>query len=86
MKFPCDRCGKCCANVNLSPLVSYLDRGDGSCRYLDTATKLCSIYEQRPEICRVELQFQKHYAEQYSWDDFVKLNLKACEALKNVCS
>jgi len=28
------------------------DRGDGACKYLEN--NVCSIYEQRPEICRVK--------------------------------
>ncbi len=27
-------------------------RGDGACVALDRATRLCTIYEQRPQVCR----------------------------------
>jgi Fe-S-cluster containining protein len=27
-------------------------RGDGACVALDPVTKLCTIYEQRPNVCR----------------------------------
>ena len=27
-------------------------RGDGACVALDAATRLCTIYEQRPQTCR----------------------------------
>ena len=27
-------------------------RGDGACVALDVATRLCTIYEQRPQTCR----------------------------------
>ena len=30
--------------------------GDGACVALDPLTKLCSIYEQRPQVCR---QFER---------------------------
>ncbi|WP_367179482.1 YkgJ family cysteine cluster protein [uncultured Oceanisphaera sp.] len=60
-EFPCYQCGKCCSNVHLSELTRYLDRGDGVCRHLDKVTKLCSIYNERPEICRVKVQYDKNY-------------------------
>ena len=52
--FPCDACGKCCRHVNLSEQTSYLDRGYGICHYFNESTNLCSIYETRPLVCRVE--------------------------------
>ncbi|WP_318367857.1 YkgJ family cysteine cluster protein [Enterobacter sp.] len=79
--FPCNQCGKCCANVHLSELTAGLDRGDGVCRHLDPATRLCSIYATRPEICRIDVQYALHYSQAYPWDTFVALNLEICEAL-----
>lgn len=79
--FPCNSCGKCCSNVHLSDMTKYLDKGDGTCRNLDETTNLCLIYDDRPDICRVELQYRKNYETLYSWDDFVTLNLKVCESL-----
>lgn len=80
--FPCDQCGACCKQVNLSEATSALDRGDGICKHLNTKTNLCTVYHDRPDICRIDSQYHLHYASQYSWDIFVKLNLDACEALK----
>ena len=80
-KFPCYSCGKCCANVHLSEITRPLSRGDGICRHLNTTTKRCNIYEDRPDICRVELQYQKHYSKHFSWDDFITINLEICESL-----
>ncbi|WP_084722394.1 YkgJ family cysteine cluster protein [Photobacterium aquae] len=79
--FPCNGCGKCCANVHLSDQTRTLDRGDGICRHLDTISRQCQIYEERPDICRVALQFERHYAAQFTWDEFVSLNLAICEQL-----
>ncbi|WP_318445132.1 YkgJ family cysteine cluster protein [Photobacterium leiognathi] len=79
--FPCNGCGKCCANVHLSEQTQELDRGDGICIHLDTVSKQCQIYEERPDICRVALQFERHYATQFSWNEFVSLNLTICEQL-----
>ena len=78
--FPCNQCGKCCSNVHLSELTQPLDRGDGVCRHLGKDMR-CNIYDTRPDICRVELQYQLNYSKQYSWDQFVAVNVEVCESL-----
>lgn len=80
--FPCDSCGKCCSNVHLSELTQELDRGDGICRHFDDSSLLCRIYDIRPDICRVELQYRNNYAHIYNWNEFVDLNLQVCKSLK----
>lgn len=82
--FPCTKCGVCCQNVNLATETQFLDRGDGTCRNYDAATKGCGIYEERPDICRVDKQYTIHYAQQYTWNEFVALNLQACELLQTL--
>lgn len=79
--FPCTACGKCCRRVNLSELTIYLDRGDGVCRHFNEQTNLCSIYEERPLVCRVEDFYKAHLSEIYSWDEFVKMNIEICNKL-----
>lgn len=79
--FPCTQCGKCCKNISLSKETIFLDRGDGICKYFNTKDYLCSIYEKRPEICRINNQYQNHYKKIYSWSDFVEINLQVCNAL-----
>ncbi|WP_415900554.1 YkgJ family cysteine cluster protein [Neptuniibacter sp. QD48_11] len=80
--FPCDKCGACCKQVNLSKATSSLDRGDGTCRHLDTTTNLCAIFNERPNICRVAWQYKNNYADLCSWIEFVNLNIDACKELK----
>ena len=79
--FPCTACGKCCRNFHLSEQTAYLNRGDGICRYFDTETNLCKIYENRPLISRVEDYYKTHLSHIYEWDEFVKLNLEICQKL-----
>ncbi|MDO8544746.1 MAG: YkgJ family cysteine cluster protein [Opitutaceae bacterium] len=64
---PCAGCGNCChLLVELAPHDDVPDElvvehdgvrcleqgGDGACVALDPITRLCSIYEQRPQVCR----------------------------------
>ena len=79
--FPCTQCGACCRHVNLSELTEYLDRGDGVCHHYDPDSKLCSIYNSRPEICRIDTLYHKNFKEKFTWNEFVELNLIACKQL-----
>ncbi|WP_338296459.1 YkgJ family cysteine cluster protein, partial [Escherichia coli] len=46
--FPCNQCGACCRHVNRAGETQCLDRGDGICRYYQTDSHLCAIYDKRP--------------------------------------
>ena len=79
--FECDKCGECCRNLDKSPVYSELDRGDGVCRYLDG--NLCSIYEKRPLICRVDDAYDVWFKDSLPKDEYYRLNYEACVLLKN---
>lgn len=78
--FLCDQCGQCCRQVNLSSLYQELDRGDGVCKYLDG--NLCSIYETRPLLCRVDESYEIFFKETMNQDEYYRLNYAACSKLK----
>lgn len=80
--FPCTQCGICCQRVHLASETRYLDRGDGVCKHYDAEHKICGIYESRPDICRVDTQYDLHYASQCTWNRFVELNLAVCVSLQ----
>lgn len=80
--FPCTQCGLCCQNVHLSDETQFLDRGDGTCKHYDAASKGCSIYSDRPDICRVDRMYTLRYHKQYTWETFVALNQQVCTALQ----
>lgn len=84
--FPCTQCGQCCRNVHLAVETRSLDRGDGACRHYSDADKRCMIYESRPDVCRVDRQYEMHYAEQYSWEAFVEANVEVCRVLQSLAS
>lgn len=78
--FSCDQCGECCRHINLSPLYHSLDRGDGVCRYLSGS--MCSIYDTRPLLCRVDESYEAFFAEKLSKEDYYRLNYKVCNKMK----
>lgn len=79
--FVCDKCGLCCSHIGGSELYKDLDRGDGVCRFLQGT--LCSIYEQRPLLCRVDESWQKLFSAKISLQDFYDLNYQGCKTLKD---
>lgn len=78
--FTCDKCGECCRNLNKSPLYDDLHDGDGICRYLEG--NLCSIYEERPLLCRVDESYYIYFKDKLSYEEYVQLNYKYCNELK----
>ncbi len=75
--FPCTRCGLCCRHL----LGGTLDRGDGVCRHLDEASDLCGIYEERPEICNVDLFYDRNLTDIMNRTAFHYINTAHCLAL-----
>lgn len=51
------------------------------CKYLEG--NLCSIYNERPLLCRVDESYQKLFKEKVSYDEYLKLNEYYCEKFKN---
>lgn len=79
--FACDRCGDCCRSLDKSPVYADLDRGDGICRYL--SGNLCSIYENRPLLCRIDDCYELFFKDKITKPGYYKLNHDICTKLKN---
>lgn len=80
--FPCTGCGLCCQKVNMAEQTKSLDRGDGICRHYQQDSHQCSIYDTRPDICRVDVQFKNNYSSIMPWEEFVNINIDACRFLQ----
>lgn len=78
--FLCSQCGECCRHVNLSPVYSQLDRGDGICKYLEG--NICSIYQTRPLLCRIDESYDAFFKDSMSREDYYRLNYGVCDKLK----
>jgi Fe-S-cluster containining protein len=80
--FQCDKCGACCMNLKRSEIYSDLDRGDGICIHFNEETKLCNIYDNRPDICNVDKLYKLFFADKISVSKYYQLNYQACVILK----
>ena len=78
--FPCKKCGLCCENLNQSPIFHEFHNGDGICKYLDG--NLCSIYETRPLLCRVDECYYAYFSDKISLEEYYKLNIEICNQFK----
>lgn len=78
--FKCNKCGKCCKNLDKSEVYAFLDRGDGICKYLKD--NLCSIYEDRPLMCRVDTSYEVYFRDTYPIEEYYKLNYEICKKLQ----
>lgn len=79
--FQCDQCGKCCEKVGSSKLYGFLADSTGKCKFLND--NKCSIYAQRPLICRVDEMYEHYYKDFMTRDEFYELNYMLCNVLKN---
>ena len=80
--FDCKKCGKCCCNLDKSPLYSDLDRGDGTCIHFDEGTRLCKIYDKRPLKCNIDQMYEAFFKDKMSKDEYYKQNYAACDLLR----
>lgn len=81
--FPCTGCGACCKNISGIKELESFDLGNGICKYLDTQSNQCTIYDNRPDICRVEVMFEKVYFKHLDKETFYTLNIESCKILQD---
>lgn len=79
--FKCDKCRECCRNLYRSSIYDQLHNGDGICRYLKG--NICSIYESRPLICRVDESYHAFFQDKLTYEDYLQLNYECCGILKS---
>lgn len=79
--FKCDKCGLCCKSLAGNPIYADLDRGDGICKYL--VNNLCSIYDARPLLCRIDEAYNVIFKYYMSKEEYYANNYKMCNMLKS---
>ena len=82
MTFPCTRCGLCCQHIQHVPQLNEFHSGDGVCRHYINGEG-CSIYEQRPMVCRIDEGYQQFFSEQFTLTEFYQKNAEVCNQLQS---
>lgn len=80
--FNCEHCGCCCRNLDKSDIYASLDRGDGVCKYLEGND--CSIYDNRPLLCRIDESYDFMFSSIMSRDEFYRINKQVCMKLREL--
>ena len=80
--FPCTNCGLCCQNISNIKELKDFDIGDGVCIHFEPINNGCKIYEDRPNICRVDKMFELEYSQFFTKEVFYMENAKVCNALQ----
>ena len=80
--FPCTSCGLCCTKLNQIKELNHLDSGNGVCIHFDLTNKVCLIYKNRPNLCRIDYMYDTYYHKHYSRPEYYQLNAKVCNQLQ----
>lgn len=81
--YPCTKCGACCRTLSQIPDIDKaMLNNDGSCKFL--INNQCSIYQNRPEFCNVQIMYEKYFKDKYSLAEFYKLNIEVCNNLQEM--
>jgi len=81
--FPCSGCGLCCQNISNIIELNHFDLGTGVCKYFNIQNNSCNIYEDRPDICRIDKMFDIKYNNFFTKKDFYIKNATACNSLQD---
>jgi Fe-S-cluster containining protein len=55
-------------------------REDGSCEKFEDGQ--CSIYDDRPEVCRVDKMYDRYFKNVYTIEEYLKETKMACESMR----
>lgn len=81
----CEECGaQCCKNWNPARYDRNMVDNNGTCIHLDKQTNLCTIYNTRPDFCRMDLWYEKRYSNFMTLEKFLQTQRMGCEILKNI--
>ena len=81
--FTCSKCGSCCTHLKVfHGVYEALDRGDGICLYFNEEARLCTIYDSRPAICRIEEGYQ--FFSPMDWSEYITKIQNACKCLQEL--
>ena len=78
--FSCRKCGECCRVISHIDELKELQGINGHCIHL--VANLCSIYSERPNLCRGDYVFGEYFQKHMSYQEFLKLSESFCESIR----
>lgn len=99
IKFNCTGCGLCCTRIKrvldikdqlpdpeIRKLLNefpYKTRENGWCEKLDPVTMQCTVYETRPDVCRVNRVYERVHAAHLTRKQYYQMDEAACKKLQD---
>ena len=80
--FPCTSCGLCCQNISEVKELEGYALASGVCVYFDPISHECTVYESRPDACRIDEMFERKYFEHFTKVAYYEANATVCNALQ----
>ncbi|MBE6073212.1 MAG: YkgJ family cysteine cluster protein [Selenomonas ruminantium] len=80
--FKCEKCGACCRLIGQTPFLKSFSLATGECKWLDSETNLCKIYNKRPDICNIDKMYEMYYYKKYSKEEFYQINRENCKTIR----
>ena len=83
--YNCEACGaQCCRNWNPAKYDKTIVNEQGICKYLNVNTNLCTIYETRPDFCRIYKWYEQQYSMTISLEQFLSEQKLGCKVLQKI--
>ena len=82
-QYKCENCGACCRHWNPARYNKEIVNEKGDCIYLDINTKLCTIYNNRPDFCRVNKWYNLHFSN-IKWEHYTTQQILGCNILRKL--
>ena len=79
--FGCEKCILVVRAYLVCELYGHLDDGTGVCNF-DRDTSLCTIYHNRPLICRVDDAYEAFFQDEMTTEQYYEMNYAACRKLR----
>ena len=83
-RFSCSRCGVCCQHLDRNTLYAELHCGDGICQHFNTERRECTIYDNRPLLCRIDDAYAAFFVKKYSRSEYDQLVQASCIFLQSL--
>ena len=81
----CELCGaQCCRNWFPAKYDENLVDKNGICKYLNQSTNLCTIYDNRPDFCKVYEWYDKKFLTEMSLDRYLFEQELMCIVLQRI--
>jgi len=80
-QFPCTSCGLCCQHIGDIPALAAYDLKNGCCQHY-SQFEGCQIYENRPDVCRIDKGYDLFFANILSREKYYQYNAEICNHLQ----